>query len=100
MQLASKADGSSSTPITAREDARQSGVDRAVSPGYTKTNLNGLRGDGKRLRRAPAKRCASRCSARTPTGTFTRWENVTTLGDKRLFLKHSAAPTIQKSPHF
>jgi NAD(P)-dependent dehydrogenase (short-subunit alcohol dehydrogenase family) len=49
----------------------------AVSPGYTKTNLNGLRGDGKRLRRAPAKRCASRCSARTPTGTFTRWENET-----------------------
>jgi NAD(P)-dependent dehydrogenase (short-subunit alcohol dehydrogenase family) len=49
----------------------------AVSPGYTKTNLNGLRGDGKRLRRAPAKRCASRCSARTPRGTFTRWENET-----------------------
>jgi hypothetical protein len=98
MQLASKADGSSSTPITAREDARQSGVDRAVSRLY-KTNLNGY-GGRKRLRRAPAKRCASRCSARTPTGTFTRWENVTTLGDKRLFLKHSAAPTIQKSPHF
>jgi hypothetical protein len=34
MQLASKADGSSSTPITAREDARQSGVDRAVSRLY------------------------------------------------------------------
>jgi hypothetical protein len=78
MQLASKADGFILDAYhTAPEDARQGGVDWAVSQGYTKTNLNGYEGTETLEKGAREAVRVALLGSESPIGTFTRWENET-----------------------